>query len=212
MNKQNTHQYIQYLIQNIKFRHGTKVPLVKRDPYQLVLKTPKVKKQEEYIPNIFESFFSEKQFNKSFEKNEQILSIINSLKSNPQPKEHNKHLIKSHSFITYVDLPKINSPSRNQSTKLLNAQSLNINDNHKLPKSSLNRNESDNHLLFQPEKKKSHKILSRIVIKSFYVRSKASENFNIVNGLNVNAVTKKNNNQDQKTNLILIYLIARYFF
>ena len=57
-------------------------------------------------------------------------------------------------------------------------------------------------MLFQPEKKKSHKVLSIIVIKSFYVRSKASENFNIVNGVNVNAVTKKNNDQDQKTNLI----------
>ena len=203
MHKQNTHQYIQYLIRNIKLRHGTKVPLVQRDPYQLVLKTPKIKKQEEYIPNVFESFFSEKQFNKSIEKNEQILSIINSLKStNQQPKEHNKHLIKSHSFITCADLPKINSPSRNKSTKLLNVQSLNINDNHKSPKSSLNHNDSNNQLLFQPEKKKSHKVLSIIVIKSFYVRSKASENFNIVNGLNVNAVTKKNNNQDQKTNLI----------
>ena len=80
----------------------------------MILKTPKVKKQEEYFPNVFESFLSEKQFNKSIEKNEQILSIIKSLKStNSQPKEHNKHLIKSHSFITCLDLPKLNSLSKN---------------------------------------------------------------------------------------------------
>ena len=45
MNKQNTYQYVKYLIQNIKLRHGTKIPLVQRDPFQLVLKTPKIKKK-----------------------------------------------------------------------------------------------------------------------------------------------------------------------
>ena len=203
MNKQTTYQYIQYLIKNIKLRQGTKIPLVQRDPFQLVLKTPKVKKQEEYIPNLFEFFFSEKKINKSIEKNEQILSIVNTLKTNPQP-EPNKHLIKSHSFITSVDLPKLKTQSRNKSNKLLNLQSLNINDNHQSSKSISNSNESksNNQLLFKSEKKKTFKLSSIIVIKSFYVRSKASENFNNVNGLHVNAINKKHNNKDQNTNII----------
>ena len=135
--------------------------------------------------------------------------MFNTLKSNPKP-EPSKHLIKSHSFITSVDLPKLKTQSRNKSNKLLQLQSLNTNDNHQASKSTSNHNESksNNQSLFQSKKKRVFKLLSIIVIKSFYVRSKASENFNNVNGLYVDAVNKRNNNnnivpiQDQKTNII----------
>lgn len=193
--------YIKNLIRNFKLRKGTKIPLVKRDPYHLVLKHQVLRmKNLSKCDSTIDDLFTNGHLDKSFDKNEQIKSIINSIKPiNESNIQCNSHKMRSKSFVTGIRLPKLKLKSRNVDEQSININSISARDDQRCLKNNNNNNSESNtnkKYLSKSEKKRLLKLNSGVIINCFYARSRLGENTETIQNLSalVGVNNKKNNN------------------
>ena len=208
--------YIKHLIRNFKLRKGTKIPLVKRDPYHLALKHQVLRmKNLSKCDSTIDDLFANGHLDKSFGKNEQIKSIINSIKPNKDEDIlcNNSQKFRSKSFVTGIRLPKLKLKSRNVNEQTININSISARDNHQLfslKNNNINNSESNTNrkYLSKSEKKRLLKLNSGVIINCFYARSRLGENTETIQNLSalVGVANKKNkeniNNNNNNSNNI----------